>query len=184
MIDALKAILASNLRLSSCELAAIGGFYDRFVHDLLNGKWPVPRDIYDHFLDNQEDLNGITNAIGGWYRRRCSLTICIWGNAELRAPFSRPPGRGSAQCGFIEPYRIAGLAAINALKDRSININILFFDPKRQKSVQQKNLCKNFEKALYFMVKNPKSGGISCILNGKNMPNISLFIEEIIPPIF
>ena len=38
MIDALKAILASNLRLSSCELAAIGGFYDRFVHDLSNGK--------------------------------------------------------------------------------------------------------------------------------------------------
>ena len=65
MIDALKAILASNLGLSSCELAAIGGVYDCFAHDLLNGKWPVPRDIYDHFLDTQEDLNGITDAIGG-----------------------------------------------------------------------------------------------------------------------
>jgi hypothetical protein len=38
MIYALKAILASNLGLSSCELAAIGGFNDRFAHDLLNGK--------------------------------------------------------------------------------------------------------------------------------------------------
>jgi hypothetical protein len=113
-----------------------------------------------------------------------ALLFVYWGNAELRARFLRPPGRGSAQCGFIEPYRIAGLAAINALKDRSININILFFDPKRQKSVQQKNLCKNFEKALYFMAKNPKSDGIFCILNGKNMPDISLLIEEIIPPIF
>ena len=106
------------------------------------------------------------------------------GERRAARPFLRPPGRGSAQCGFIEPYRIAGLAAINALKDRSININILFFDPKRQKSAQQKNLCKNFEKALYFMAKNPKSDGIFCILNGKNMPDISLLIEEIIPPIF
>ena len=150
MIDALKAILASNLRLSSRELAAIGGFYDRFVHDLLNGKWPVPRDIYDHFLDNQADLNGITNAIGGWYRRRCSLTICILGERRAARALSRPPGRDSAQCGFIEPYRIAGLAAINALKDRSININILFFDPKRQKSVQQKTCAKIFWKSSLF----------------------------------
>ena len=88
MIDALKAILASNLRLSSCELAAIGGFYDRFVHDLLNGKWPVPRDIYDHFLDTQEDLNGITNAMGGWYRKRCSLTSCILGESRVTRPLS------------------------------------------------------------------------------------------------
>ena len=95
MIDALKAILASNLRLSSRELAAIGGFYDRFVHDLLNGKWPVPRVIYDHFLDNQEDLNGITNAIGGWYRRRCSLTICILG--ERRAARALFPAARAGQ---------------------------------------------------------------------------------------
>ena len=65
MVDALKTILASNLRLNSRELAAIGRLSDRFAHDLLNGKWPVPRDIYDHFLDIQEDLNGITNAMGG-----------------------------------------------------------------------------------------------------------------------
>lgn len=38
MIDAFKVMLASNLRLNSRELAAIGEFYDRFVHDLLNGK--------------------------------------------------------------------------------------------------------------------------------------------------
>jgi hypothetical protein len=38
MVDALKTILASNLRLNSRELAAIGRFSDRFAHDLLNGK--------------------------------------------------------------------------------------------------------------------------------------------------
>ena len=38
MIYALQAILASNLILSSCKLAAIGGFYDCFAYDLLNGK--------------------------------------------------------------------------------------------------------------------------------------------------
>ena len=79
-----------------------------------------------------------------------ALLFVYWGNAELRARFLRPPGRGSAQCGFIEPYRIAGLAAINALKDRSININILFFDPKRQKSMQQKTCAKIFKKSSLF----------------------------------
>ena len=88
MIDALKSILASNLRLSSAELAAIGGFYDCFAYDLLNGKWPVARDIYDHVLDTQEDLNGITDTIGGWYRRRCSLTICILGERRVTRPLS------------------------------------------------------------------------------------------------
>ena len=53
-----------------------------------------------------------------------------WANAELRDPFPRPPGRGSAQCGFIKPYRIARLAAFNALKDRGIEIGILFSDTK------------------------------------------------------
>jgi hypothetical protein len=47
-----------------------------------------------------------------------------------------------------------------------------------------KNLYKNFEKALYFLTKNPKSAGIFFILKGKNMPIISLFIEGNIPLIF
>ena len=143
-------MLASNLRLNSRELAAIGEFYDRFAHDLLNGKWPEPRNIYEQFLDIQEDLNGITDAMGGWYRRRCSLTICILANAELHDPFPRPPRWGSAQCGFIKPSRIAGLAAFNALKDRGIDIDILFFDPKWQKSVVYKTCTKILKKHAYY----------------------------------
>ena len=65
---------------------------------------------------------------GADIEKGASLLFVYWGNAELRAPFSRRPGRGSAQCGFIEPYRIAGLAAFNALKDRGIEIGILSFD--------------------------------------------------------
>ena len=81
------------------------------------------------------------------------------GERRAARPFLRPPGRGSAQCGFIEPYRIAGLAAINALKDRSININILFFDPKRQKSVQQKPCTKILKKRfiLWLKIQNLKA---------------------------
>ena len=59
-----------------------------------------------------------------------ALLFVYWANAELHDPFPRPPRWGSAQCGFIKPSRIAGLAAFNALKDRGIDIDILFFDPK------------------------------------------------------
>ena len=59
-----------------------------------------------------------------------ALLFVYWANAELHDLFPRPPGWGSAQCRFIKPYRIAGLAAFNALKDRGIDIDILLFDPK------------------------------------------------------
>ena len=51
-------------------------------------------------------------------------------NAQLRDRFPRLSGRDRAQCGFIIPHRIAGLAAFNALKDRGIEIGILFSDIK------------------------------------------------------
>jgi len=54
--------------------------------------------------------------------------LYIGGTPSCAPPFPGDPGRGSAQCGFIEPYRIAGLAAFNALKERGIEIGILFFD--------------------------------------------------------
>ena len=67
---------------------------------------------------------------GADIEKGAALLVVYWAKAKLRAPFPRPPGRGSAQCGFIKPYRIAGLAAFNALKDRGIEIGILFFDTK------------------------------------------------------
>jgi hypothetical protein len=59
-----------------------------------------------------------------------ALLFVYLANAQLRDPFPRLSGRGRAQCGFIRPHRIAGLAAFNALKDRVIDIDVLLFDPK------------------------------------------------------
>lgn len=59
-----------------------------------------------------------------------ALLFVYLANAQLRDPFPRLSGRGRAQCGFIRPHRIAGLAAFNARKDRGIDIDVLLFDPK------------------------------------------------------
>ena len=59
-----------------------------------------------------------------------ALLFVYLANTRLRDPFPRLSGRGRAQCEFITPHRIEGLAAFNALKDRGIDIDVLLFDPE------------------------------------------------------
>jgi len=128
MRDALCATLANNLGLSSRELAEIGGFSERFARDLLAGRRPFPADVQQALLDIQDDIDVLTDSIEADVEEGQGA-IWMFGNTEdLRLHFPAMPGRGKAAGGFIGPFRIATLTAWDALKERGIDVDIVFHD--------------------------------------------------------
>jgi hypothetical protein len=130
MRDALYATLAHNLGLSSREVAEIGGFSDRFARDLLAGRRPFPHDVAQALLDIQDDIDVLTDAIEADVLEGQDVIWMYGDNAALRAARADIPGRGKAAGGFIGPFRIAALTALDALRERGVDANILFADPK------------------------------------------------------
>jgi hypothetical protein len=124
--DALFATLAHNLGLSSRELAEIGGFSDRFARDLLAGRRPFPEDVRAALLDIQDDIDVLTDSIEADVDEGQGVIWMFGTNAELRARFPAMPGRGKAAGGFIGPFRIAALTAWDSLRERGIDVDVLF----------------------------------------------------------
>lgn len=128
MRDALYATLANNLGLSSRELAEIGGFSDRFARDLLAGRKPFPADVQQALLDIQDDIDVLTDSIEADVDEGQGVIWMFGTNEELRLHLTSIPGRGEAAGGFIGPFRIAALTAWDALKERGIDVDIIFHD--------------------------------------------------------
>ena len=126
MRNALPAVLAANLGLSSRELAEVGGFSDRFARDLLKGARPFPKDVYDALIDIQDDIDVITDSIEADVRDGAGAIFVFKTNDQLRQGFPQWPGRGEAAGGFVGPHRIAALAAWEALNVDGIDVDILF----------------------------------------------------------
>ena len=128
MRNALPAVLAANLGLSSRELAEVGGFSDRFARDLLKGARPFPKDVYEALLDIQDDIDVMTDSIVADVQEGAGAIFVFQTNEQLRHEFPQWPGRGDASGGFVGPHRIAALTAWDALKEEGIEVDILFFD--------------------------------------------------------
>ncbi|ARE40923.1 hypothetical protein RGUI_2782 [Rhodovulum sp. P5] len=129
--DALYATLTRSLGLSSQELAEIGGFTERFARDLLAGRRPVPADVGQALLDIQDDIDVLTDSIEADVAEGQGVIWMYGTTADLRAARPDIPGRGAAAGGFIGPFRIAALTAWDALRERGIDVDILFADPDR-----------------------------------------------------
>ncbi|ANT39928.1 hypothetical protein RGUI_4117 [Rhodovulum sp. P5] len=129
--DALYATLAHTLGLSSRDLSEIGGFSDRFARDLLAGRRPVPADVRQALLDIQDDIDALTDSIEADVSEGEGVIWLYGTTADLRAARPDIPGRGAAAGGFIGPFRIAALTAWDALRERGIDVDILFCDPDR-----------------------------------------------------
>lgn len=124
--DALYATLAHNLGLSSRELAEIGGFSDRFARDLLAGRRPFPQDVKDALLDIQDDIDVLADSIEADVEDGQGAIWVFRTNADLRAQFPTMPARGNAAGGFVGPLGIAAMTAWDALRERGIDVDILF----------------------------------------------------------
>ena len=125
--DAASATLAHNLGLSSREIAEIGGFSDRFARDLLAGRRPFPADVASALLDIQDDIDLLTDELEARVEDGEGVIWMFGTNAKLRAERPDIPGRGKAEGGFIGPYRIAALTAVDALREeRGIDVDLLF----------------------------------------------------------
>lgn len=124
--DALYAVLAHNLGLSSREMAEVGGFSDRFARDLLAGNRPVPKDVQTALLEIQDDIDVLADSIEADVNEGQGVIWIFRTNTDLRAKFPQMPGRGQAAGGFIGPYRIAALTAWDALRDGGVDVDLLF----------------------------------------------------------
>lgn len=130
--DALYSTLAHNLGLSSKDLAEIGGFSDRFARDLLAGRRPFPKDVQDALLDIQDDIDVLADSMEGDVEDGVQAAIWVFrSNEELRAGFPAWPGRGKAAGGFVGPMGIAAMTAWDSLRERGIDVDILFADSAR-----------------------------------------------------
>jgi len=119
---ALYATLASNLGLSSRELAEIGGFSNRFARDLIAIRRPFPKDVCEALNDLEDDIDVLTDEIRSEVMEGQGVIWMYRDNADLRS--SRPdiPSRGSASGGFIGPYRIAVMTAWDLLRAEGIEV--------------------------------------------------------------
>lgn len=134
--DALYSTLAHTLGLSSKDLAEIGGFSDRFARDLLAGRRPFPEDVKQALLDIQDDIDVLADSMEGDIEDGMQAAIYVFrSNQELRKGFPAWPGRGKASGGFVGPMGIAAMTAWSALRDRGIDVDIIFSDPNREETL-------------------------------------------------
>lgn len=125
--NALYPTLAHNLGLTSRELAEIGGFSERFARDLLAGRKPFPKDIQKNLLDIQDDIDTLTDQLIAEVHEGGGHIVTYRTNDELRNARPDIPERGHAQGGFLRPYGMAALAAMDFLKEEDgIDVDILF----------------------------------------------------------
>ena len=128
MRDALYATFAANLGINSRELAELGGFSERFARDLLAVRRPFPADVKEALNDLQDDIDVLADDIEGWIDEEVAFIHMYADTAALRKNRPDIPGRGKAEGGFIGPYRIAALTALDTLKQRGIDVDILLLD--------------------------------------------------------
>jgi hypothetical protein len=135
--NALYASLTRTLGLSARDLADLGGYKsDRYPRDLLKGLRPFPQDIQNALLDIQEDVEVITDTLVLQVEEGDGAIFVFGTNAELRENFPEWPGRGKAAGGFAGPHRIAALTAREILKERGIDVDILFYETEVEVSIQ------------------------------------------------
>lgn len=124
--DAYASCLTASLGLSARELAEIGGFTDRHARDILAGNVPCPLDVIRALEDLQDDLDVVTDALVVQVEEG-SPVIMVWRDKDsLRENVPEWPGRGHAYGGFPGPHRIAALTALEALRDRGIDVDLVF----------------------------------------------------------